>query len=125
MSEIEKCLSFIARLSRATGIHLICATQKPTVDIIKAQIRENLAIRVAFRMTDTGSSLAILGDAAASGLPHIPGRCIVRNGSNDFVTQVPFVTNRFLEAMFKNYKTEEETDGKVSEENDKALTAVQ
>ncbi len=124
VAEIEKCLSIIARLSRATGIHLICATQKPTVDIIKAQIRENLATRIAFRMTDTGSSLAILGDASAAGLPHIAGRCIVRSGSNDFVTQVPYITNRFLEAMFKNYRSEDGKDGEVSEENNQALAAV-
>lgn len=58
--EFEKNISRLAKLGRATGIHLIISTQRPTVNIVTGEIKENFPTRVAFKVPSSTDSHIIL-----------------------------------------------------------------
>ncbi len=67
-SEVEKCLSRFVPLSRAAGIHLILATQRPTSDVITSNVYNNIGSRIAFAVNDVLNSKAILHERGAEKL---------------------------------------------------------
>ena len=71
----------ITRLGRAFGLHLICATQRTSVDSIPGALKANLDGRIAGHMADAQSSIVLLDSADAAKLPAIPGRFLLRDGS--------------------------------------------
>ncbi|OWY22666.1 DNA translocase FtsK [Sphingobacteriales bacterium UPWRP_1] len=66
--EVEMPLARLAQLSRAVGIHLVIATQRPTVNIITGTIKANFPVRVAFRVTAKVDSRTILDQGGANQL---------------------------------------------------------
>ncbi|MCQ2794288.1 MAG: DUF87 domain-containing protein [Bacilli bacterium] len=66
--KIDVDINRIAAKARAAGIHLIIATQRPSVDVITGTIKANLPVRVALRVPDQESSKTILGGQGAEGL---------------------------------------------------------
>lgn len=62
-SEFESILDRISRLGRAAGIHLIIATQRPTVDVVTSSIKANLPCRASFTVVDSRESNAIINKA--------------------------------------------------------------
>lgn len=71
----------VTRLGRAFGLHLICATQRTSVDSIPGALKANLDGRIAGHMADAQSSIVLLDSADAAKLPAIPGRFLLRDGS--------------------------------------------
>lgn len=67
-SEVEKCLARIVPRSRAAGIHLILATQRPTSDVITSNVYNNIGSRIAFAVLDATSSNVILHEHGAEKL---------------------------------------------------------
>ena len=67
-SEVEKCLSRLAPLSRAAGIHLILATQRPTSDVITSNVYNNIGSRIAFAVKEATTSNVILHEHGAEKL---------------------------------------------------------
>ncbi|MTI68081.1 MAG: DNA translocase FtsK [Firmicutes bacterium] len=79
--EIESKMNTLARLSRASGINMILATQRPDAKVIKGQIKNNLGARISGRMTDKEPSIMILGSPEAKDLPKIEGRFLYSIGA--------------------------------------------
>jgi hypothetical protein len=73
-------LSSIARMGRSAGIHLVLATQRPDATVIKGELKNNLAVRIAAGRLDKTPSLMVLDSGSATTLPEIKGRGILRAG---------------------------------------------
>ena len=66
--EILKSLLILAQKARACGIHLIIATQRPSINIITGDIKANFPTKVAFRCAKSIDSQVVLGEAGAEKL---------------------------------------------------------
>src|SRR5690606_9335427 len=66
--EVEQHIVRLAQKSRAVGMHLIIATQKPTVDVITGLIKGNLPARIAFQVASRGDSRVVLDEMGADKL---------------------------------------------------------
>ncbi len=88
--EVEMPIARLAQLARAIGIHLIIATQRPTVNIITGTIKANFPVRIAFRVTSKVDSRTILDTGGANQLIG-RGDMLVSNGGNIVRLQGAFV----------------------------------
>jgi hypothetical protein len=87
----ENKLAKLAAISRAAGIHIVAATQRPSVDVITGLIKANFPVRVALSCADNAQSHTILDNAMAAGLNR-PGRLIFHKGNKYVELQCPYVS---------------------------------
>lgn len=88
--EVETPIARIAQLARAVGIHLIIATQRPSVNIITGVIRANFPARIAFRVATATDSRTILDTGGANQLVG-QGDMLVSNGNEIIRVQCAFI----------------------------------
>ncbi len=97
--DIEQAVQRLAQMARAAGIHLIMATQRPSVDIITGTIKANFPTRISFKVTSKIDSRTILNDQGAEQLLG-QGDMLFSSGSGQ-ITRVhgPFVSDEEVEAV--------------------------
>ncbi len=81
IERLDNQISKIARLARATGVHLILGTQRPDSNVLQGQIKNNLSARICGRMIDIQPSIMILGTPDATRIPDIQGRFMFSLGA--------------------------------------------
>ncbi len=96
--EVEQPIARLAQLARAIGIHLIIATQRPSVNIITGTIKANFPARIAFRVTSKIDSRTILDTGGADQLIG-KGDMLYSNGNEMIRLQCPFVDTPEVEEI--------------------------
>jgi len=79
--EIEGNIIMLAQKSRAAGIHLILATQKPTVDVVTGLIKSNMPARICFRVTNRSDSSVVLDEKGAEKLLGMGDMLLLQTGA--------------------------------------------
>ncbi len=105
-AEIEVAIQRLAQMARAAGIHLIMATQRPSVDVITGTIKANFPSRVSFQVTSKIDSRTILGEQGAEQLLG-QGDMLYMAGSGR-ITRIhgPFVSERDVEQVSRFLKAQ-------------------
>lgn len=102
---VEKYIVKIAQLGRACGVHLIIATQRPTVSVVTGAIKANIGCRVALQTTSAIDSRNILGHNGAERLRG-EGDCLLKlpNRSDEIHLQCPYISNDDIDRTIKDFK---------------------
>jgi S-DNA-T family DNA segregation ATPase FtsK/SpoIIIE len=103
--EIEGNIILLAQKSRAAGIHLILATQKPTVDVITGLIKSNLPARICFQVTNRSDSAVVLDEKGAEKLLGMGDMLFLHNGTLTR-TQGAFVDDKEIERIVDTVATD-------------------
>jgi S-DNA-T family DNA segregation ATPase FtsK/SpoIIIE len=103
--EVERCLCRLAQMSRATGMHLIVATQRPSVDVVTGLIKANFPARISFAVTSQADSRVIID---AGGAEKLLGRgdmlYVAADASSPVRLQGCFVSDREIERLVRFWK---------------------
>ncbi|MBW2405175.1 MAG: DNA translocase FtsK 4TM domain-containing protein, partial [Deltaproteobacteria bacterium] len=81
--DVEACIARLAQKARAAGIHVILATQRPSVDVITGMIKANFPARVAFKVAQRQDSMTILGRSGAEHLLGMGDMLMIPPGASD------------------------------------------
>ena len=95
--EIEMAVQRLAQMARAAGIHLIMATQRPSVDVITGTIKANFPTRISFHVTSKIDSRTILGEQGAEQLLGQGDMLYMANGGRIVRVHGPLVTDQEVE----------------------------
>lgn len=95
--EIEAAVQRLAQMARAAGIHVIMATQRPSVDVITGTIKANFPTRISFQVISKFDSRTILGEQGAEQLLGQGDMLYMMGGGRITRTHGPFVTDREVE----------------------------
>ncbi|MCS6974732.1 MAG: DNA translocase FtsK [Cyclobacteriaceae bacterium] len=96
--EVETPIARLAQLARAIGIHLVVATQRPSVNVITGVIKANFPARLSFRVTSKVDSRTILDTGGADQLVGM-GDMLLSSGSDIIRLQCPFVDTAEIERI--------------------------
>ncbi|MDF1669436.1 MAG: DNA translocase FtsK [Roseovarius sp.] len=102
--EIEACIQRLAQMARASGIHLIMATQRPSVDVITGTIKANFPTRISFQVTSKIDSRTILGEMGAEQLLGMGDMLYMAGGGKITRCHGPFVSDEEVEEVVNNLK---------------------
>jgi S-DNA-T family DNA segregation ATPase FtsK/SpoIIIE len=103
--EIEACIQRLAQMARASGIHLIMATQRPSVDVITGTIKANFPTRISFQVTSKIDSRTILGEMGAEQLLGMGDMLYMSGGGKVTRIHAPFVSDEEVELIVNHLKT--------------------
>ena len=110
-ANVEESITRLAQMARAVGIHLMLATQRPSVDVITGLIKANIPTRISFRLAtkvdsrtiiDTNGAESLLGKGDMLYLPPGPAACIALHA--------PFVTEKEISAVTEFWKAQGEAE---------------
>ncbi|EKV27570.1 Cell division protein FtsK [Caenispirillum salinarum AK4] len=102
--EIEAAIQRLAQMARAAGIHLIMATQRPSVDVITGTIKANFPTRISFMVTSKIDSRTILGEAGAEQLLGQGDMLYMKAGGRITRVHGPFVADSEVEKVVRYLK---------------------
>ncbi|QFT64724.1 DNA translocase FtsK [Roseivivax sp. THAF30] len=102
--EIEACIQRLAQMARASGIHLIMATQRPSVDVITGTIKANFPTRISFQVTSKIDSRTILGEMGAEQLLGQGDMLYMAGGAKITRCHGPFVSDEEVEEVVNHLK---------------------
>jgi len=97
--DIEGAVQRLAQMARAAGIHLIMATQRPSVDVITGTIKANFPTRISFQVTSKIDSRTILGEQGAEQLLGQGDQLYMAGGGRITRLHGPFVSDGEVEAV--------------------------
>ncbi|MDG1211016.1 MAG: DNA translocase FtsK, partial [Paracoccaceae bacterium] len=129
--EIEACIQRLAQIARASGIHIIMATQRPSVDVITGTIKANFPTRISFQVTSKVDSRTILGEQGAEQLLGMGDMLYMAGGGKVTRVHGPFVSDEEVEEVVRHLKTQGEpeyvnavTEGDDDSENAAAIDEI-
>jgi len=108
--DIEALIQRLAQMARAAGIHLIMATQRPSVDVITGTIKANFPTRVSFQVTSKIDSRTILGEQGAEQLLGMGDMLYMAGGGRIRRVHGPFVSDSEVERVVKELKKQGKPD---------------
>ncbi|WP_051559003.1 DNA translocase FtsK [Allorhizobium undicola] len=125
--EIEGAIQRLAQMARAAGIHLIMATQRPSVDVITGTIKANFPTRISFQVTSKIDSRTILGEQGAEHLLGQGDMLQMVGGGRIQRVHGPFVSDAEVEQVVAHLKTQGRPEylGTVTEEEGGDAQAVE
>ena len=104
--DIEGAIQRLAQMARAAGIHIIMATQRPSVDVITGTIKANFPTRVSFQVTSKIDSRTILGEQGAEQLLGQGDMLYMAGGGRIMRVHGPFVSDAEVEKVVAHLKTQ-------------------
>jgi S-DNA-T family DNA segregation ATPase FtsK/SpoIIIE len=108
--EIENYIQKLSQMARAAGIHIIMATQRPSVDVITGTIKANFPTRISFQVTSKIDSRTILGEQGAEQLLG-KGDMLYMSSANRMVRiHAPFVSDNEIEKINNFLRAQAEPD---------------
>ncbi len=108
--EVEGAIQRLAQMARAAGIHLIMATQRPSVDVITGTIKANFPTRVSFQVTSKIDSRTILGEQGAEQLLGQGDMLYMSTGGRITRVHGPFVSDVEVERVVEFLKSQGKPD---------------
>jgi S-DNA-T family DNA segregation ATPase FtsK/SpoIIIE len=108
--EIEAAIQRLAQMARAAGIHIIMATQRPSVDVITGTIKANFPTRISFQVTSKIDSRTILGEGGAEQLLGRGDMLYMAGGGRVTRVHGPFVSDEEVERVVSYLKSRAEPD---------------
>ena len=108
--EIENYIQKLSQMARAAGIHIIMATQRPSVDVITGTIKANFPTRISFQVTSKIDSRTILGEQGAEQLLG-KGDMLFMSSANKMIRiHAPFVSDTEIEKINNFLRSQAEPD---------------
>jgi DNA segregation ATPase FtsK/SpoIIIE, S-DNA-T family len=104
--DIEGAVQRLAQMARAAGIHVVMATQRPSVDVITGTIKANFPTRISFQVTSKIDSRTILGEQGAEQLLGQGDMLYMAGGGRISRLHAPFVTDSEVEDIVNHLKAQ-------------------
>jgi len=104
--DIEAAIQRLAQMARAAGIHVILATQRPSVDVITGTIKANFPTRISFQVTSKIDSRTILGEMGAEQLLGQGDMLYMAGGGRISRVHGPFVSDEEVEKVVRHLKSQ-------------------
>ena len=102
--EVEHHVQRLAQMARACGIHLVMATQRPSVDIITGSIKANFPSRISFQVASKYDSRTVLGEIGAEQLLGNGDMLMTKNGGNVIRYQSAFISDNEVNKLIREIK---------------------
>ena len=102
--EVEHYVQRLAQMARACGIHVVMATQRPSVDIITGSIKANFPSRISFQVASKYDSRTVLGEIGAEQLLGNGDMLMSKNGGNVIRYQSAFISDNEVNKLIKEIK---------------------
>jgi S-DNA-T family DNA segregation ATPase FtsK/SpoIIIE len=131
--DIEGAVQRLAQMARAAGIHVILATQRPSVDVITGTIKANFPTRISFQVTSKIDSRTILGEQGAEQLLGQGDMLYMAGGGRISRVHGPFVSDDEVEKVVRHLKSQGQpqyiegvttAEGEINEEDEAVFDAT-